>query len=54
VLKLQFYAGLSRAEIAERTGLSERSVKRALMKSYEKLRHQLNTELFSGTRDGRE
>jgi RNA polymerase sigma factor (sigma-70 family) len=44
VLKLQFYGGLSRAEVAAQTGLSERSVKRALMKSYEKLRHQLHTE----------
>ena len=42
VLKLQFYGGLSRAEVAERTGLSERSVERALMKSYEKLRRQLH------------
>jgi RNA polymerase sigma factor (sigma-70 family) len=46
VLKLQFYSGLNRAEIAQRTGLTERSVKRALMKSYEKLRYQLNTEGF--------
>jgi RNA polymerase sigma factor (sigma-70 family) len=54
VLKLQFYAGLSRAEISARTGLSERSVKRALMKSYEKLRQRLSTEHFVGTWDGRE
>jgi RNA polymerase sigma factor (sigma-70 family) len=47
VLKLQFYSGLNRAEIANRTGLTERSVKRTLMKSYEKLRHQLNTERFA-------
>ncbi len=45
VLKLQFYAGLSRTEVAARTGLSERSVKRALIKSYAKLRQQLNREL---------
>lgn len=46
VLKLQFYCGMSRAEIADTTGLTERSVKRSLMKSYEKLRHQLNTQGF--------
>jgi|SRR5579883_1453270 len=45
VLKLQFYAGLTRAEVAQRTGLSERSVKRSLMKSYVKLRQQLNKEI---------
>jgi RNA polymerase sigma factor (sigma-70 family) len=45
VLKLQFYAGLSRTEIAVQTGLSERSVKRALIKSYAKLRQQLDREL---------
>jgi len=50
VLKLQFFAGLSRAEVAAETGLSERSVKRALIKSYQKLRDQLNTELFTGTK----
>lgn len=44
VLKLQFHFGLSRAEVAVRTGLSERSVKRALIKSYAKLRQQLNRE----------
>jgi RNA polymerase sigma factor (sigma-70 family) len=54
VLKLQFYSGLSRCEIAAQTGLSERSVKRALMKSYAKLRQQLNTDMLTGTRDGRE
>jgi len=47
VLKLQFYSGLNRAEIADRTGLTERSVKRALMKSYERLRHRLDTERFA-------
>jgi RNA polymerase sigma-70 factor (ECF subfamily) len=54
VLKLQFYAGLSRGEIAVRTGLTERAVKRALMKSYEKLRRELNPESFAGISDGRE
>lgn len=54
VLKLQFYSGLSRTEIAGRLGLTERIVKRALMKSYEKLRQQLNTEAFVRTDNGRE
>lgn len=54
VLKLQFYRGLSRAEIASQTGLSERSVKRAVIKSYEKLRGELNGELFVRVTHGRE
>lgn len=54
VLKLQFYSGLSRTEIAHRTGLSERSVKRALMKSYAKLRGELNMESFGQVTHGRE
>jgi RNA polymerase sigma-70 factor (ECF subfamily) len=54
VLKLQFYAGLSRGEIAGRTGLTQRSVKRSLMKSYEKLRRELNPESFARMSDGRE
>jgi RNA polymerase sigma factor (sigma-70 family) len=54
VLKLQFYSGLSRGEIAGRLNLSERSVKRALMKSYEKLRGELNTEVFGQVSHGRE
>ena len=44
VLQLQFYAGLSRSEIAARTGLTERSVKRALIKSYARLRQELDAE----------
>jgi len=54
VLKLQFYSGLSRGEIAGRLNLSERSVKRALMKSYEKLRSELHTDAFARMTDGRE
>jgi RNA polymerase sigma factor (sigma-70 family) len=53
VLKLQFYSGLNRAEIADQTGLTERSVKRALMRSYERLRHQLNPESFNSVNHGR-
>jgi RNA polymerase sigma-70 factor (ECF subfamily) len=51
VLKLQFYGGLSRSEVAAQTGLSERSVKRSLLKSYEKLRQRLNTEPFTESID---
>jgi RNA polymerase sigma factor (sigma-70 family) len=54
VLKLQFFESLSRPQIAERLGISERSVKRILMKSYEGLRQQLNVELFRGISDGRD
>jgi len=54
VLKLQFFEGLSRAEVAERLALTERSVKRASMKSYEKLRQQLDPDLLRGITDGRE
>lgn len=54
VLKLQFFADLGRKEIAERTGLSERSVKRAQLKSYEKLRSQLSLESLAGISNGRD
>jgi RNA polymerase sigma factor (sigma-70 family) len=46
ILKLQFGEGLGRAEIAARLGMTERAVKRDLMKSYEKLRTELNTDLL--------
>jgi RNA polymerase sigma-70 factor (ECF subfamily) len=42
VLKLQFTEELGRAEIAARVGTTQRSVKRILMKSYEKLRDELS------------
>lgn len=54
VLKLQFFEGLSRPDIAVRLSLTERSVKRALMKSYEKLRRELSADLLRGLSDGRE
>lgn len=54
VLRLQFFEGLSRIEIAERLRTSERSVKRILMKSYERLRGQLNPDLLRGITNGRE
>lgn len=44
VLKLQFYEGLGYAEIAERLGTTPRAVKRNVIKSYQKLRSELNPE----------
>jgi len=41
-------------QIAEKIGTTERSVKRALIKSYEMLRIQLKAELLEGVTDGRE
>jgi RNA polymerase sigma factor (sigma-70 family) len=54
VLKMQFFEGLSRVQIAEKIGMSERSVKRTLAKSYEMLRVQLDARLLKGITDGRE
>jgi RNA polymerase sigma factor (sigma-70 family) len=54
VLRLQFFEGLSRMQIAERIGTSERSVKRTLIKSYEILRVKLDAELLKGITDGRD
>jgi RNA polymerase sigma factor (sigma-70 family) len=54
VLRLQFFEGLSRMQIAERIGTSERSVKRTLIKSYEMLRVQLDAGLLKGITDGRQ
>jgi RNA polymerase sigma factor (sigma-70 family) len=54
VLRLQFFEGLSRMQIAERIGTSERSVKRTLIKSYQTLRVKLDAELLKGITDGRE
>jgi RNA polymerase sigma factor (sigma-70 family) len=54
VLKLQFFSGLRRTQIAERLGTSERTVKRILTKSYQALRRQLNAELLRGITHGRE
>jgi len=52
VLKLQFFEGLSRIQIAQRIGASERSVKRTLIKSYEVLRGRLDAQLLRGITDG--
>lgn len=46
VLKLQFGEGLSHKEIAERLDTTPRSVKRAIAKSYAKLRRELKPELL--------
>jgi RNA polymerase sigma factor (sigma-70 family) len=54
VLKLQFAEGLGHAQIAERLGTSQRSVKRILSKSYARLRHELDQELLGVITDGRE
>lgn len=44
ILKLQYYEGLGYAEIAERLGSTPRSVKRSIIKSYQKLRTELHAE----------
>lgn len=54
MLKLHFFEGLGHAEIAERLGATQRSVKRMLIKSYDKLRHELDPELLGVITDGRE
>jgi RNA polymerase sigma-70 factor (ECF subfamily) len=54
IMRLQFFEGLSRMQIAEKTGTTERSVKRTLIKSYETLRVKLDAELLKGITDGRE
>lgn len=46
VLKQQFFEGLGHAEIAERLGTSRRNVKRIVIKSYRKLRDELDPELL--------
>lgn len=53
-LRLQYFEGLSRTEIAERLGTTERTVKRILIKSYERLRRELSAELFRGMSNGRQ
>jgi RNA polymerase sigma-70 factor (ECF subfamily) len=54
VLKLQYFEGLSRAEIAARIGGSERVVKRAIVTSYERLRQELDPVLLERGSDGRD
>lgn len=54
MLKLHFFAGLGHAEIAARLGVTQRSVKRMLIKSYDKLRHELDPDFLRVMTDGRE
>ncbi len=54
VLKLQFEEGIGRAEIAARLGSTERAIKRDLLKSYEKLRIELTSDLLRVLTNGRE
>lgn len=46
VLKQQFFEGLGHAEIAERLGTSRRNVKRIVIRSYRKLREELDPALL--------
>jgi RNA polymerase sigma factor (sigma-70 family) len=52
IMKLQFFEGLTRAEVAQRLGTTERRVKRSLMKSYEQLRNTLDPDLLGVMADG--
>jgi RNA polymerase sigma factor (sigma-70 family) len=54
ILKLHYFENLSRAEIAKRLGTTERSIKRAVMKTYEQLRLRLDPELLGDLTDERE
>ncbi len=54
ILKMQFTEGLGREEIARRLGSTPRIVKRELMKSYERLRTELDPELLRVISYGRE
>lgn len=47
ILSLRFVEDLTHAEIAERLGTTQRTVKRALIKSYGRLRDQLDPELLA-------
>jgi len=53
ILKLQHYEGLGYAEIAARLGTTSRSVKRSVIKSYQKLRTELDAEYSRVSRYGR-
>jgi RNA polymerase sigma factor (sigma-70 family) len=54
ILKLQFAEGLGQAEIAVRLGVTPRSVKRSLAKSYSKLRMELPADLLGAVTHGRQ
>jgi RNA polymerase sigma factor (sigma-70 family) len=53
VLRLHFAEGLEHAEIARRIGTSQRVVKRQLVKSYARLRSELDIELVGAAQHGR-
>jgi RNA polymerase sigma factor (sigma-70 family) len=53
-LSLQFSEGLGYAEIAERMQCSRRTVKRIVIKSYQKLRLELSPDLLEAISHGRE
>lgn len=46
MLKLRFFEGLNYAQIAERTGATERTVKRLLIESYDQLRDELEPDVL--------
>ena len=54
ILKLHHFEGLGYAEIATALSASQRSVKRALTKSYQRLRQELDPHLVGDITDGRE
>jgi RNA polymerase sigma factor (sigma-70 family) len=54
MLRLHFFEGLGRAEIAERLGTTQRFVKRAFLKSYQQLREELDPELLGAMTHGPE
>jgi RNA polymerase sigma-70 factor (ECF subfamily) len=53
VLRLHFGEGLEHAQIAERMGTSRRVVKRELMKSYARLRLELDADVMGDLKHGR-
>ena len=54
ILKMHFTQGLRREEIARSLGSTPRIVKRELMKSYERLRNELDPDLLRVISHGRE
>jgi RNA polymerase sigma factor (sigma-70 family) len=54
MLKLYIFDGLGHAQIAERLGVTQRSVKRVLIKSYARLRQELEPTLLGELTNGRE
>ncbi len=54
IMRLFFYEGLNYAQIAERLGDTLRSVRRNFVKSYQKLRHELDPGERGARRHGRD